>query len=88
MRVGMASAAPLQLARAPAAAARAGRSAVDLTQTYLRGLKSVEGKIQSFISVDEELALQQAKDIDERLARGEDVGPLAGVCIAVKVSTE
>ena len=61
------------------------RSATELTQTYLRGLRSVEPRLRSFIAVDDEFALQQAARIDERLAKGEDVGPLAGVPIAIKV---
>lgn len=60
------------------------RSAVEITQTYLRGLKSVEGRLGSFLAVDEEGALAQAAAIDARIAAGEDVGPLAGVPIGIK----
>ena len=60
------------------------RSATELTQTYLRGLRSVEPAVQSFIAVDEEGALEQAAEVDRRVAAGEHL-PLAGVPIAVKV---
>ncbi len=60
------------------------RSAVEITQHYLRGLKSVEGRLGSFLAVDEEGALVQAAAIDARIAAGEEVGPLAGVPIAIK----
>lgn len=60
------------------------RSAVEITQHYLRGLKSVEGRLGSFLAVDEEGALLQAAAIDARIAAGEEVGPLAGVPIAIK----
>lgn len=70
---------PLQLARASRS-----RSAVEITQNYLRGLKSVEGRLGSFLAIDEEGALAQAAAIDARIAAGEDVGPLAGVPIAIK----
>lgn len=39
--------------------------------------------LNAFISIDD-AALARAADIDERLDRGEDVGPLAGVPIALK----
>lgn len=78
----------LATASSPLALARAGpkRSAVEITEAYLRRLQSVEQKLNAFLAVDGELALQQAADIDRRLAKGEDVGPLAGVCIAIKAS--
>ncbi|GAB4822843.1 hypothetical protein N2152v2_009889 [Parachlorella kessleri] len=60
------------------------RSAREVTQQYLKHIAATEGQIASFITVDEERALQQAASIDERIAGGEAVGPLAGVPIAVK----
>lgn len=60
------------------------RSATELTQAYLRGLRSVEPAVQSFIMVDEEGALEQAAEVDRRVAAGEHL-PLAGVPIAIKV---
>lgn len=60
------------------------QSATDRTAAYLRGLRSVEDKVCSFITVDEDAAMQQAADIDRRLAAGEEVGPLAGWPIAIK----
>lgn len=60
------------------------RSAVDLTQAALRGLRAVEPKLQSFLAHDEELALKQAAEVDARIAAGEHL-PLAGMTIGVKV---
>lgn len=57
---------------------------MEITQNYLRGLKVVEGRLGSFLAIDEEGALAQAAAIDARIAAGEDVGPLAGVPIAIK----
>lgn len=59
------------------------RSATELTQAYLRGLRAVEPAVQSFIAVDEQAALEQAAEVDRRLAAGEEL-PLAGVPIAIK----
>lgn len=35
------------------------QSAVEVTQTYLQQLKSVEGKVNAFLTVDEQAALAQ-----------------------------
>ncbi len=40
--------------------------------------------IHSFLALSRERALTQAARIDEKLARGEDAGPLAGIPIAIK----
>ena len=80
MRI-LASASPLMAVRQSVGKAASAR---DVTQSYLRGLQSVEGKLQSFISVNAEDALAQAEAVDRRLAQGE-VLPLAGVPIAIKV---
>ncbi|KAI3434565.1 hypothetical protein D9Q98_002637 [Chlorella vulgaris] len=73
---------PLHAARDQVA--RRGTSATELTTAYLRQLHSAETQLQCFLAVDDEYALRQAALIDSRLAQGEDVGPLAGVPIAVK----
>lgn len=45
---------------------------------------ATQGTLNAFISIDDERALSRAAEIDQRLHRGEDVGPLAGVPIALK----
>ena len=50
----------------------------------LRAAHATQETINAFISLDDERALQRATEVDERLARGEDVGPLAGVPIGLK----
>jgi aspartyl-tRNA(Asn)/glutamyl-tRNA(Gln) amidotransferase subunit A len=43
-----------------------------------------DGGLGAFVAVDAEAALAEAAVIDERLAAGEDVGPLAGIPLGVK----
>lgn len=43
-----------------------------------------ERKVHAFIQVTEEMALAQAKKVDEAVANGEDPGMLAGVPISIK----
>jgi aspartyl-tRNA(Asn)/glutamyl-tRNA(Gln) amidotransferase subunit A len=59
-------------------------SAVEVTQAHLDRIAEVDGKVSAFLHVDAERALEQARTVDERIARGDDLGPLAGVPIAHK----
>jgi len=59
-------------------------SAVDLTASYLRRIQQTNGTLNSFVALDTDLALAQAKMIDDELSRGIDRGILAGIPIAVK----
>jgi len=62
------------------------RSALEVTDTYLATLSEQEPSIQSFITVDEAAAREQAKAIDKRIAEEgwEAVGPLAGIPMGIK----
>lgn len=59
-------------------------SAVEIAETLLARIAEVDGRIHSFITPAPEHALEQAADVDRRVARGEPVGPLAGVPISIK----
>ncbi|MCT9931375.1 Asp-tRNA(Asn)/Glu-tRNA(Gln) amidotransferase subunit GatA [Planotetraspora sp. A-T 1434] len=59
-------------------------SAVEVAQAHLDRITEVDSKVSAFLHVDAESALAQARSVDERIARGEKLGPLAGVPIAHK----
>lgn len=59
-------------------------SATELTQAFLARIQAVDSDIKAFVSVTEEAALSQAKKVDEKLARGEDIGALEGIPMALK----
>ena len=59
-------------------------AAREVTQAALDRIDAVDGRVGAFVAVDAELALAEAAAIDERVARGDEVGPLAGVPIGVK----
>jgi AtzE family amidohydrolase len=72
-------------ASAVAAAVRARRiSARDAVAASLSAVARLDADLNCFTVVLAEPALRQAAQIDERLARNEDPGPLAGVPFAVK----
>jgi Asp-tRNA(Asn)/Glu-tRNA(Gln) amidotransferase A subunit family amidase len=59
-------------------------SAEDYTAAHLDRIAALDGRIGAFISLDPEYALQQARALDERRAKGLPLGPLHGVPVAVK----
>ena len=56
----------------------------DLVDASLARIAALDGRVKAFLHVSAELARRQAADVDARVARGERVGPLAGVPLAVK----
>ena len=60
------------------------RSAVEIAQDTLTRISALEPQLKSFLQVTPELALEQAKAVDARIAAGEAIGPLAGIPIGVK----
>ena len=59
-------------------------SSVELTKLYLERLKKYSPKLESVITLTEELALQQAKRADDELAKGKYKGMLHGIPYGVK----
>lgn len=74
-------------------------SAVDVVNSVYNRIEQVEGrtgqvgaeetpedaeKVHAFITLTKELALNQAQEVDRKIASGEDPGPLAGVPFSAK----
>ncbi|XP_019440708.1 PREDICTED: glutamyl-tRNA(Gln) amidotransferase subunit A, chloroplastic/mitochondrial [Lupinus angustifolius] len=60
-------------------------TAVDLAQSYLTRLRLTEPQLHSFLHVpDDSAVLAEARELDRRIDGGEEIGPLAGVFVAVK----
>jgi aspartyl-tRNA(Asn)/glutamyl-tRNA(Gln) amidotransferase subunit A len=58
-------------------------SSIELTQSYLERIKKIDPQVKAFVSVTEELALEQARRADETIAAGKG-GPLTGIPLAIK----
>lgn len=58
-------------------------SAREVTEQYLAQTEKWNGKINAYITINDK-AVEQARRIDERMARGENVGAMAGVPVAIK----
>ncbi|MEU3464678.1 Asp-tRNA(Asn)/Glu-tRNA(Gln) amidotransferase subunit GatA [Streptomyces sp. NPDC006733] len=74
----------LTAAETAAAIASGETSAVDVAQAHLDRIGAVDEKVHAFLHVDTEGALGAARAVDERRAKGEKLGPLAGVPLALK----
>jgi aspartyl-tRNA(Asn)/glutamyl-tRNA(Gln) amidotransferase subunit A len=59
-------------------------SAVEAVQALLSRIESLEPRLNAYITVTAEEALEAARRCDTELARGQDRGPLHGIPLAVK----
>ncbi|MDO8474427.1 MAG: Asp-tRNA(Asn)/Glu-tRNA(Gln) amidotransferase subunit GatA [bacterium] len=59
-------------------------SAKELTKEFLDAAKKKDKDIHAFLNFTEDIALNQAEKIDEKIAQGEKLGALAGVPCSVK----
>jgi aspartyl-tRNA(Asn)/glutamyl-tRNA(Gln) amidotransferase subunit A len=59
-------------------------SAVEVAQAHLDRIAAVDGKLRAFLHVDTNGALEAAKAVDAHRAAGDQLGPLAGVPLAMK----
>jgi aspartyl-tRNA(Asn)/glutamyl-tRNA(Gln) amidotransferase subunit A len=72
-------------AAALAAAVASGEtSAVEVTRAHLDRIRAVDTAVHAFLHVDAEGAIGAAEAVDARRGRGETLGPLAGVPLALK----
>ena len=59
-------------------------SSVELTQAMLDRIHDVDPQVKSYVTVTDELALEQARGADERIAKGVNVTPLTGIPFSMK----
>jgi aspartyl-tRNA(Asn)/glutamyl-tRNA(Gln) amidotransferase subunit A len=59
-------------------------SATELLEIIFKRIEEVEDKVGSFVSLRKEEALEEAKIVDEKIARGEGLKPFEGIPVALK----
>lgn len=57
---------------------------VEVIKSFLDRIKIEDSQIKAYITICEDEALKKAKEIQERFDHGENLGPLAGIPIAIK----
>ena len=65
-------------------------SSVELTQAVLQRAHETDPKIRSYVTITDDLALEQARRADERISKGDNVTALTGIPFAAKdcISTQ
>ncbi len=59
-------------------------SAVEAAQSVFNRIEEVEDKVEAYLTLTKDEALQKAKEVDEKRAKGESLSPLAGIPIGIK----
>lgn len=59
-------------------------TSLELTEAVLDRIDEVEGDVQAYLTVTRDEALAQAKAVDEKIARGEEIAFLEGIPGAIK----
>ena len=57
---------------------------IEVTKAYLDRIRQVDSQVKAYITVLEEKALEKAKEVQTLYDNGEELGPLAGIPIAIK----
>ena len=56
----------------------------EVVQSYINRIKEVEPKVDAYLTVLEEEALKKAEEMQEKFEKGENIGSLYGIPIAIK----
>jgi aspartyl-tRNA(Asn)/glutamyl-tRNA(Gln) amidotransferase subunit A len=56
----------------------------NLTGQFLQAIHEREPRVKAFLFLEEKAALEQARSVDAKRQRGQPVGPLAGIPVAIK----
>lgn len=59
----------------------------EVAAEFLRAIRAIDPKIRSYVTVDDDMTMRMAVDVERRLAAGEDL-PLAGIPYALKDLTD
>ena len=56
----------------------------EATEAFCRRIGEVEGKIKAYLRLTGEEAFRQADEVDQKIAKGEEIGDLAGIPLGLK----
>src|ERR1043165_6327149 len=61
-------------------------SSEELTRAYLERIQRLDAQINSYVTVSEDIALEQAREADQRIRNSQRVTPLTGIPYSAKYS--
>lgn len=61
-------------------------SSEELTRAYLERIHRIDSQVKSYMTVTEDVALQQSRDVDQRIHAGDELTRLTGIPYAAKDS--
>lgn len=59
-------------------------SCIELTNQYLSEIDKTNGELNAYVNVTPDTALETAKRVDEKIAKGEELAPLEGIPMTLK----
>ncbi|MCX7918603.1 MAG: Asp-tRNA(Asn)/Glu-tRNA(Gln) amidotransferase subunit GatA [bacterium] len=59
-------------------------TAKEITESVYDRIERLEPKLKAYTTLTREFAMQQAKEVDQRIAKGDSISPLTGIPIAIK----
>lgn len=59
-------------------------TSVQLVEQYFDAIEKRDGEVGAYLTLTKELAMEQARFVDEKISKGEKIGILAGIPIAIK----
>ena len=59
-------------------------SPVEVVEAHLARIEALEPSIHAFCTITSQAAREQAREVETRILRGDDVGSLAGVPVGIK----
>ena len=59
-------------------------SALEITQAFLDYIKEADKNIGAYLSLNEENSIKESERVDIAITKGEEVGELAGLPLAIK----
>ena len=71
-----------------AAIRRKDMSAVEVLEAHLARIDTINPKVNALVTLSEEVARSQAEAVDSAVAAGEQLGPMAGVPVGIKDTTD
>ena len=59
-------------------------SPVEVTRLYLDRIEKFDGKLNAYLTVTDELAMEQARSAEAAVMKGDRLGPLHGIPTSIK----